>query len=285
MTGLRQADGVVEPVDIDGIPCYAPDVARSEADYPGVGFDVTAGVESRSFWCRSRIRIVRRMIERFADRTRTLDLLDLGCGIGGMVGALQALDRLNLTGSEIYLSGLRYARSRFPGIRFIQLDATAIPFTDRFDIIGAFDVIEHIEEDDRVIASVHAALRPGGLFLVTVPQHPWLWSRLDELVHHKRRYTRRQLVEQLAAAGFEVEFTTSFVTLLFPLMAMVRLLRRPRPRYDDRRGELESEVAFPGVVNRAFDLAMRVDEACIAAGWSLPVGGSLLAVARKPVRG
>lgn len=269
--------------EIDGIPCFAPEAALSHADYPSEGFDVTAAVEARSFWCRSRIRIVRGIIAAYADRSRPLDMLDIGCGIGGMVGGLQSLGGLNLTGSEIYLSGLKYARSRLPGASFIQLDATKIPFTGAFDIVGAFDVLEHIEQDETVIASVRDALRPGGLFLITVPQYPWMWSHLDDIVHHKRRYTRGELRRKLRAAGFEVLRTTSFVSLLFPPMVLSRLLSRARARQADTTKEFESEVNLPGPLNAAFDLMMRVDEALIAMGLSLPMGGSLLAVARKRV--
>jgi SAM-dependent methyltransferase len=268
--------------EIDGIPCYAPEAALSYADYPSEGFDVTAAVEARSFWCRSRIRLIRRIIAQYTESGRTLDMLDVGCGIGGMVGGLQSLGRLNLTGSEIYLSGLKYARSRLPDASFIQLDATRIPFTAAFDIIGAFDVLEHIDEDETVMASVRDALRPGGLFLITVPQYPWMWSHLDDIVHHKRRYTRGELKRKLRAAGFDVLRTTSFVSLLFPPMVLSRLLSRTRDRTSDTTKEFESEVNLPGPLNTAFDVLMRVDEALIALGLSLPAGGSLLAVARRP---
>src|SRR5687767_15755839 len=70
--------------EIDGIRCYAPELALAHTDYPAEGFEVTAAVEARSFWCRSRIRILKRIIDRFAARGRTLDMLDIGCGIGGI---------------------------------------------------------------------------------------------------------------------------------------------------------------------------------------------------------
>lgn len=267
--------------EIDGIRCYAPELALAHTDYPSEGFDVTAAVEARSFWCRSRIRILKRIIDRFADRGRTLDMLDIGCGIGGIVGALEGMGRLRLTGSEIYLSGLRYARSRLPGVSFIQLDATRIPFEAQFDIVGAFDVLEHIEADEQVMRSVWKALRPGGVFLITVPQYPWMWSHLDELVHHKRRYTRRELATKLDAAGYTIDYTTSFVTALFPFMVAARMLSKMRKHSTDTRAEFASEVSLPGPLNTAFDAVMRVDEALIGMGASLPFGGSLLAVARK----
>ena len=75
----------------------------------------------------------------------------------------------------------------------MQLDARELPYEAAFDAVGAFDVIEHITEDERVLASMHRALKPGGVLIVTVPQHKWLWSWTDEQARHKRRYGRREL--------------------------------------------------------------------------------------------
>jgi SAM-dependent methyltransferase len=268
--------------EIEGFRCYAPDMARSYADYPSDGFDVTAEVEARSFWCRTRNRIIGSVIERFTDRSRTLDMLEIGCGIGGVVAGLRRFDHLRLTASEIYIQALRYARERVPGVQFIQLDATEMPFRAEFDLVGAFDVLEHIQDDERVISGVSEALRPGGLFLVTVPQHKWMWSRLDEIVCHKRRYTRAELLARLRRRGFEVLFCSSFVTLLFPAMVASRLLARVRPVGADRKEAFASEVTLPPLANRVCDRLMHVDELAIRTGVSLPFGGSLLVVARKP---
>lgn len=198
-----------------------------------------------------------------------------------MIAALRCVPRLRLTGSEIRLEGLRTARQRFPDIDFIQLDAIHMPFTSAFDIVGGFDVIEHIDADEAVMAGVHRALRPGGLFLVTVPQHPWMFTSFDRLLGHKRRYARPDLVGKLLRNGFEIEFATSFVTLLFPAMALSRLLRRDRAESPDPPAALGDRLTIHSLANRLCDWLMRVDEAIVNRGISLPFGGSLLAVARK----
>ena len=269
--------------EIEGIRCYAPAVALDCADYPSDGFDVSAGLQARSFWCRTRNRVLRRVFERFTDRTRPLDVLEIGCGIGGVIDALRRVPNLRLTGSEVYIQGLRYARARMPDVNFIQLDATEIPFRAEFDVIGAFDVIEHIEEDELVMRQVHAALRPDGLFIVTVPQYQSLWSTLDAIVHHKRRYSRRELTGKLQRAGFEVVYATSFVTALFPFMLMSRLRGRRRDKRlsGDTKTEFAEWVVLPGPLNRIGDWVSRLDEAALKLGLTLPFGGSLLAVARR----
>jgi SAM-dependent methyltransferase len=264
--------------EIEGFRCYAPELARSHADYPSEGFDVTADIEARSFWCRTRNRVLRRVFERFIDRTRPVDVLEIGCGTGFVLKGLSALPNLRLTGSEIYLQGLRYARQTVPGVAFIQLDATDMPFREDFDVIGAFDVLEHVADDRKVIEQVKLALRPGGAFVITVPQYRWMWSRLDEIVEHKRRYSRAELTGKLREAGFTVRYATSFVTTLFPLMAASRLLSRRDDRAGDTREQFASEVTIPAPLNWLFDKVMRIDEALLRAGVTLPFGGSLLVV-------
>ena len=270
------AEGFVE---IDGFRCYAPDRALACTDYPSEGFAVTAEIEAGSFWCRSRNRVLGDVVRGFADASRGLDMLEIGCGIGGVVSELRRVDRLRLTASDIYLDGLRYARSRFPDVDFIQLDATSMPFRSEFDIVGAFDVLEHIDDDEQVMRGVHDALRPGGLFIVTVPQHPWMWSSIDVVVRHKRRYTRADLLRKLRAARFEIVFCSSFVTVLLPAMAASRMVARMRRQRRDDREAFSSEVTLPPIANRICDRMMRIDEAVLRARISLPFGGSLLAVA------
>ena len=267
--------------EIEGIRCYAPKVALDCADYPSDGFDVTADIEARSFWCRTRNRVLGQVFARFTDRSRPLEVLEIGCGIGGVIGALRQISNLRLTGSEIYLQGLRYARAKMPDVTFIQLDATDIPFRDAFDVIGAFDVLEHIEGDELVMRQVRASLKPEGLFVVTVPQYQWMWSTLDELVHHKRRYSRRELAEKLRNAGFDVIYSTSFVTALFPFMWLSRIRDRGRSPAADAKAAFSDRVTLPGALNRLFDWLSRVDEIALRAGLTLPFGGSLLAVARR----
>lgn len=264
---------------VEGVKCYHPDVAESYDDYPESGFDVTDEVEGDSFWVRSRTRLVRSEVARASGGT-SARMLELGCGTGVLLRALAELPGLELLGSEVYLRGLRSARARGGPIEFIQLDATRIPFEAEFDIVGAFDVIEHIEDDAAVLRGVGRALKPGGRLLLTVPQHPFLWSRLDELVHHKRRYTRKGLFRRVQDAGLRVDYASSFVFACFPLMLAARLFDRG-PASDPKR-DFDRRVRFSPLVNVTLDALMRVDEWLIRRRVSLPWGGTLLVVARKP---
>jgi SAM-dependent methyltransferase len=270
------------PRVIDGIRCYAPEIAESYASYPAEGFDVTVQVEEASFWCRSRNRLVRQLMRRHAPQGRRVKFLEIGCGTGNVLRGLRELPDVHLTGSEVYLGGLRHAQQRFTGIDFIQMDATAMPFADEFDVIGAFDVLEHIDDDVSVLRNVHRALVPGGLLLVTVPQYPWMWSRLDEVVRHRRRYTRSQISARIRQAGLDLVWVSAFFCTVFPLM----LIRRAVPSREaagDTAREFDAHVRLSPVLNTVLSAATRLDEWAIRAGCSLPFGGSLVVVARRPV--
>jgi len=232
-------------------------------------------LEARSFWFRGRSDIIEWALARYFPAAR--DFLEIGCGTGYVLSRLHdAFPDLVLSGSELFEEGLFYARQRLGTAATLrQLDATDLPFRDAFDVVGAFDVIEHIEDDVKVLANVRAALRPGGGLLITVPQHSWLWSDTDVAACHVRRYEREELREKLRSAGFDVLRMTSFVTLLLPAMMLSRRRRR------DGMQEVEAELSLPAFANALGYATLRLESLLMRLGINLPVGGSLLAVARK----
>ena len=157
------------------------------------------------------------------------------------------------------------------------MDARAIPFVYEFDVMGAFDVLEHIEEDQVVLGQMHRAIRPGGGILLTVPQHDFLWSRMDEHSYHVRRYAAQELVDKVSAAGFRLERITSFVSLLLPLLMASRARQLPvNGEYDPL-----AELRIGGLANALLEKIMAAERMAIRAGLDFPFGGSLLIVAKK----
>ena len=166
-------------------------------------------------------------------------------------------------------------------MNFVQFDVTQGTIGIEFDMICAFDVIEHIDDDKTALANIHRMLKPNGVVLLSVPQHMFLWSRLDELVKHKRRYSKQDLLAKLEESGFDIGYSTSFVFFLFPLMLLSRLFDNGRASPQGSELELEERVTFSDFANAVFDFFMRIDEWFIQSGLSLPFGGTLIAVARK----
>lgn len=266
---------------VDGIRCYSPEVANAYADYPDSGFDLTDKNVDSSFWVSSRNRLFKRLVNAQIAPTGKTKFLEIGCGTGNFIQQIVENENLEITGSEIYLKGLVYAKKNLPNVDFIQFDVTQGEIGEEFDLIVAFDVLEHIENDVAAISNINRMLHKGGGLIMTVPQHMFLWSKLDEIVKHKRRYSRRDLVTKLQENGFDISYTTSFLFVLFPLMLISRMFDKGSDQSQSDEVALEKRVKFPNVLNWIFDLFMRIDEMLIRLGISLPFGGTLVVVARK----
>lgn len=266
---------------VEGIRCYSPEVASSYANYPDGGFDLTDKNGEKSFWVRSRNRLFKRLVYDNLVSTGKTKLLEIGCATGGFIQQIVENEKLEITGSEIYLKGLLYAKKNLPHVAFIQFDVTQGLIGEEFDLIVAFDVLEHIENDVAAIRNINQMLHKGGGLIITVPQHKFLWSKLDEILKHKRRYSRRELVTKLQENGFDIRHVTSFLFVLFPLMLISRMFDKGRDKSQSDEVALQQRVKFSNALNWVFDLFMRIDEVLIRLGISLPFGGTLVIVARK----
>ena len=264
------------PPSIAGFPAFAAELAASNEGFDAVFFDQLHALESGNYWFRARnALLIGAMRTHFAAARR---FLEIGCGTGFVLqGIAAASPELELYASEVSARALPYAGRRVPRAQLFQMDARSIPYADHFDVIGMFDVLEHIQDDERVLSQVCRALRPGGGLMVTVPQHRFLWSQFDERAKHARRYAARELTTKVAAAGFRIVMTTSFVSLLLPLMLLSRLRQRaPRADYDPL-----AELRVGRVTNVALESALAFERALIGLGVRFPAGGSLLVIARR----
>lgn len=244
--------------------------------YRGDYFAPLAEIESRHFWFRARNQVILYALRRyFADMK---SFLEIGCGTGFVLsGVRETFPAIALAGAEYFAEGLAFAQGRVPEAAFYKLDARQLPFSAEFDVIGAFDVIEHIKEDERVLAEMYRAVKPGGGIILTVPQHRFLWSVADEYKHHERRYARADLIDKVKKAGFTPVYTTSFVSTLLPVMLLSRLIQNRAKKRPDRMTELRIKP----IPNRVMSAVMGAEVFAIRRGIRLPMGGSLLLIARK----
>ena len=231
--------------------------------------------EEGSFWFRARNELIDWALRTYFPRARSF--FEVGCGTGVVLAALRVRRmEIAFAGGEPFAAGVEVARSRLPDVPLYQLDGRRLPFEEEFDVVGAFDVLEHVDDDEAVLAQMHQAAKPGGGILVSVPQHPRLWSAVDEFSRHRRRYTRRELVDKVESAGFRVVRKTSFVSLLLPVVALSRWRDRGQTAYDP-----STEYRLPPAVERLFGAVMSLEGRLIARGLSFPAGSSLLVVARR----
>jgi SAM-dependent methyltransferase len=263
------------PEERNGFPAFAPELA-SDAGFKDAHFHELVDLEARNFWFRARNRLIVWALQQYFPDAD--NFLEVGCGTGFVLSGISAAyPSLKLAGSEISSAGLAHAASRVLGAELFQMDARAVPFAEEFDVIGAFDVLEHIEEDEKVLGELHRAIRAGGGLLITVPQHEFLWSRMDVHACHVRRYAARDLIAKVKSAGFEVVRQSSFVSLLLPLMLASRL----RQRREDATYDPLAELRMGALANALLEKVMGIERGLIQTGLSFPIGGSLMIIARK----
>jgi SAM-dependent methyltransferase len=236
----------------------------------------TLAAEDWHWWYRGRRRIVEDAVAAL-QLPPSADILDAGCGSGRNLAELRRFGRL--TGLEPSPTSVQAARVRGIGT-IVQSGIEAMPFEDAsYDLTLCLDVIEHVDDDAVALRELRRVVRPGGFLIVTVPAYPRLWSRHDELNQHRRRYTRRVLLERATAVGWEPRRTTHFNALLLPAAAAVRLLERTRS--GDRAGSSELERT-PRALNVVLEQALRSEAALLRTGRRIPAGLSLMGVFRTP---
>jgi len=259
---------------------FAPELAEESKGFEPDYFARLAELEPGSFWFRSRNRLLCWALEHYFPNAT--NFLEIGCGTGFVLaGIRKALPWLTLGGGEVFSAGLRLAADRLPGVDLFQMDARQIPFDNEFDVIGAFDVLEHIGDDELVLSQMYRAVRQGGGILLAVPQHSFLWSKIDEYSRHVRRYSLSELKAKVERAGFKTLRTTSFVSLLLPLMLIARLKQCLTNNELDPAAEFKLSV--PG--NFLLECIMNAERTMIRLGVAFPAGGSLLLVAKKQANG
>ncbi len=261
---------------IEGFLSFAPDLAAANEGFFAGYFEQLAALEPGNFWFRARNQLITWAIGRYFAEAK--NFLEIGCGTGFVLSGIEKqFPSLSLSGSEIYSTALTCASTRTRNAQLFQMDARRIPFADEFDVIGAFDVLEHIENDLEVLQQMHKAVRPGGGIIITVPQHKFLWSCQDEHACHVRRYSLSGLRQKAEEAGFHIVRTTSFVSFLLSLMMLSRLAKNSGKNNPDVMAELKIGKSM----NAILESVLGLERGLIRSGINFPFGGSLLLIARK----
>lgn len=263
------------------IALAAPELADTISGFDPSDFDYLSVAELDHFWFTARRRLIVALANKYAPHARRF--LELGCGTGNVISAISASRNWDrILGTEIHPKGLHLARLRLPAnVELMQLDARRLPFRESFDLAGAFDVLEHVAEDEEVMREIADGLVKGGVFLATVPQHPWLWSISDDIAHHERRYRRGELEKKLERAGFCIDFSTSYTAGLLPIMALSRILSRYTPVTSDSREIARQEFEISPLTNSLLTMIVTAEVAMTERGVRWPAGGSRVVVARK----
>jgi len=256
--------------------------ADSSGGYDPSFFEQLAKVEDRHFWFQARNRLIFGITWKLtSDLNPGYLVLEVGCGTGNVLSVLrQACPGGNVVGLELWLDGLRFAQQRSKG-PLVQGDVRNSPFGKPFELIGMFDVLEHISEEVETLVALREALAPGGILMLTVPAHQYLWSYFDEAAHHCRRYSSREIRARFTEAGFQVEFMSEFMTCIFPIVWVFRKIGNRRQSSETARTLAMREFRVLPVINGLLTALLRLEVLWLSRGWRLPIGTSLIAVARK----
>jgi SAM-dependent methyltransferase len=267
-----------QPALRNGIYQFAEEPPDAHAGFKPEYFARLAEIEESNFWFRARNELIQWALRNYFPDAKSF--LEVGCGTGFVLAGIhEKFPRMRLAGSEIFADGLAIAKARVANAKLYQMDARRISFEREFDVVGAFDVLEHLPEDESALTQMFKAALPGGGLLVTVPQHPFLWSASDQYAMHQRRYNCTELRRKVESAGFQVQRITSFNSLLLPLMILSRMQGKRDPELNPWR-----EFEISPTLNKALEGVLNLERMAIRAGISFPAGGSLLLIGRKPLR-
>lgn len=234
----------------------------------------TQAAERDHFWYRARREIIVAAIRRAAPLLEDGSIVEMGCGNGAVLEALvDGFPRATVIGLERFAEGAAVARGR-TGAPVAVCDIERAPLRRAADVVGSFDVIEHLDDDESGLRAMRDLLRPSGVLVVTVPAHPELWSAYDEASGHRRRYTASSLCSVLDRAGFDVRYITHFMSILYPAARLRR--RRARQQSLDAAAVVAREFDVSRAVNAVLYRILRQEAHAVARHRRLPTGTSLL---------
>jgi SAM-dependent methyltransferase len=228
-----------------------------------------------SWWIRGRRELIGVVLKGRAAGVEPAAVADLGCGAGGMFEPLQRFG--GVIGVDISPTAVTACRSKaYRGMVIGTLEQ--LPLHDEsLCLAGMTDVLEHVEDHERVLHECLRVLKPGGFLLLTVPALPWLYSAHDLALGHFRRYTGEDVRRLATRCGFEVERITYFNTLLLPVILVFRTVSRIWRRASAEADPLSVANPWNWLAYQVFSA-----ERALITFLDMPVGLSLLCLVRKP---
>jgi len=251
-----------------------------ETGYKKEYFTSLSEAEKKHFWFRARNKLILFFIKKYCQKITKQKhrMLEIGCGNGNVLRYLRN-NKIDCQGGDLFIEGLIDCQKKVKAPLY-QIDALRLPFRSYFDIVGMFDVVEHIDKDIKLLTQVHKALKPRGKILVTVPACKKLWGRYDEVAMHKRRYSKKELMKKIEDSGFVIERVTYFFSFLLPILILFRHINMKRNKNLTNDEFLKKEIQIIPFFNTLFLSILGIERTLIHF-IDLPIGSSLIAIAKK----
>ncbi|MEM7555499.1 MAG: class I SAM-dependent methyltransferase [Cyanobacteria bacterium P01_A01_bin.84] len=234
-----------------------------------------AAVEDKHWWFVGRRTIINKIISQLA-LPKNSSILEVGCGTGGNLQMLGKHGRLSAMEIDKIACEIANKRQVCQVLRGSLPEK--IPFNMTYDLIVMLDVLEHIDDDWATLKALHNKLHSNGWLLITVPAYQFLWSKHDEINHHKRRYLLKNLTKLVKNAGYTVNYCSYFNSILFPLVFGIRYLQKFLPQKDST---FSNDLTLPSpLINKLLSILLK-SEINLMNKFSLPFGVSILLLAKK----
>jgi SAM-dependent methyltransferase len=234
-------------------------------------YDAMAALDQRHWWYRARREVIADLIRRKVRPPPGARLLEIGCGTGHNLAMLAKFGSVDALEVDQNARGIAEKRLGGPVFSAPLPQLEGVPGR-AYDVVAAFDVIEHIPDDSAALEGIARRLKPGGKLVMTVPAHQWMWSAHDVANHHQRRYSKRALNALVERSPLKLDTIGYFNSLLFPLAVVQRVASRAM------KSDNADLALPPAPVNYAFERLFAAERLLIGRV-PLPPGLSLFAVA------
>jgi len=231
-------------------------------------------IEKRNWWFMSRRQLVFQLFKKLNFYNNPPNILDIGCGSGANMEMLKPFGKI--TGIDIFPESVNYVKSL--GFKVLEADAQELPLPNNsFDLVLVMDLLEHVENDEKVISEIHRVLKPSGFCIVTVPAFNLMWSPSDKTLKHYRRYSKNKLKKLVKNFIIKKIIYWNFF-LFFPIL----LIRKFFDKYLVRKTIILGDIPnFPNIINKLLSLVLKLENKLIKQGINLPFGVSIVCLLKK----
>lgn len=259
----------------DGSVFFHPDIDEHFNDYDASGLDILFQAENTHFWFNNRKKIILELFNKYIGKSDKI--IEIGAGTGNVARML--LEKgYQVSVGEIHSTGIEYAKNYGIHERY-QFDLMRCPFKEHFDVVGMFDVLEHIEYDHKALENVNQMLKPNGKVVITVPAHMWLWSREDKIAHHKKRYELHQITKLFNDNNFRVIEAKNFFVTILPLLYLRTITHRDNQK-EVSKDEYNKSIKVNSIVNKVLDILLSIEKSLLK-NYKPSIGGSIILIAQK----